>query len=134
MVFAEKDSELLHQQGNKLSPCSTSMLFIGSIVSNNRFQPILKDTPFPRLFPSSRQERSQHAGYRGQNPGVCTILSLSKQLLRQLKPRHNGRKQQRSLQSAANMLLVRKMCTPAGNAQNVHPPSAQGAARALPVL
>lgn len=78
----------------KVFPCPTSTLFIDNMVSNNTFQPILKDTPFPRLFPSPRQEKSQHAGYRGQKPGVCTILGLSMQVLRQLNPGHNGRKQQ----------------------------------------
>lgn len=59
----------------KLFPCPTSVLFIGCTVSNNTFQPILRGTPFPRLFPSLRQERSQNAGYRGQTPGISTIHS-----------------------------------------------------------
>lgn len=109
LAFEEEDSS--HQRGNKLCPCPTSVLFLGILHSSNTFQPILRATPFPRLFPSPQQERSQRAGCRGKTPGVCAILSLSMQQLRQLNLRHNGRKQQpwfaESSQHAAREISTR---------------------------
>lgn len=94
LSFTEKGSELLYQAGNRRSPPAQPLLYLQAVGSPITCFNLFEAHTLSQAFSKPQTGRNQHAGYRDQSPGGCTILSLSSQLPRQLDLGHNGRKQQ----------------------------------------
>lgn len=108
-------------------PLPNLCVIFSSTVSNNIFQPILQDTPFPRLFPSPRQERSQDAGYRAKPLGSALFLARACSRSDSSTPDTMGGSSSHCLQREASICWPEKC-------ETCIPPSIQAAAKVLVFL